>query len=593
MEVKDISNWRYRSQMEDLLFFASLIDEMTFDYTLDSFKASVHNSFSLMRECIETISDIENETIMQAALPPITEEIKDTIAKDPILNVVMSINGLDLIVNKIDANTKYDELKLVLEMFLADSIIQQYNDLVRKELRDLIKANSKSKTKIEKLSRMFVAQMKYLGYPNASIYKKNKEFFFGDASNIQNVNAIDTFFSLFDAAPQQYTVCLFGNHLYDYIKTALQSANIEIFSSYDLTKWSASFVGINRSLKPQDRYIITQVIALDEYHALLRAKDKLMHFTSLFSFYHHKDSFKFVRKEGIIKRDIDGICFKIPIPMSAMLVCKDRFPSRASKIYQNVISKINLEEYSLERFAKSIKLHDASLRSIHEENQFLNLFTSFEVLMPKAPNSGSSRINQISDTLIPYLCHIHFRRIIASFGQDLRLWNLPLYKSVLAQISEGNTEEEKLCALICLVKYDPQRTQIMTEATTNNFILLRYRLWKLNDKMGTIEHVKSTFFRFEERMRWHINRLYRTRNLIVHAGTHPVYLDMLLENIHSFYDIFMRELIIDITSRRTLKLEYSYLIRCQRYDQYTDYLRGLDNAVVIDESNFLKILGIQ
>lgn len=593
MEIKNISNWHYTSQMEALLFFASLIDEMTFDYTLDSFKASVHNSFSLMRECVETINDIENETIMPAALPPITEEIKDTILRDSILNEMMPSSGLDLLTKKIDANTKYDELKLVLEMFLADSVIQQYNNLLRVELTDLIKKNSNSKEKIEKLSRMFVAQMKFVGYPNASIYKKNKDFFFGKSTKIQDVNAIDTFFSLFDATPQQYSVCLFGNHLFEYLGTALQSVDIEIQHAFDLSAWSPSFVGINKSLKPKDCYIITQVKALDEYHALLRAKNKLTHFTSLFSFYHHKDIFNFVRKEAVIKREMDGACYKIPIPMSVMLVCKDKLPSKAVNVYRRAIKKINLEEYSFERFTKSIKLHDASLQSNHEENQFLNLFTSFEVLMPKAPNSGISRINQISDTMIPYLCHIHFRQIVISFGQDLRLWNKLLFESVIAQIKEGKTEEEKLSALICLDKYDPLRTQIMKDATTNNFFLLRYRLWKLNNKMGTIEHVKSTFFRFEERMRWHINRLYRTRNLIVHAGTHPVYLDMLLENIHSFYDIFMRELLTDITSRKMLKLEYSYLLRRQRYEQYTTYLKGLNNADVIDGSNFLKVLGMQ
>ena len=43
MIIKKINKWNYVSQMENLLFFANLIDEMTFNYTLDSFKASVHN----------------------------------------------------------------------------------------------------------------------------------------------------------------------------------------------------------------------------------------------------------------------------------------------------------------------------------------------------------------------------------------------------------------------------------------------------------------------------------------------------------------------------------------------------------------------
>ena len=94
-------------------------------------------------------------------------------------------------------------------------------------------------------------------------------------------------------------------------------------------------------------------------------------------------------------------------------------------------------------------------------------------------------------------------------------------------------------------------------------------------------------------MRWHVTRLYRTRNLIVHAGAHPKYLNMLLENIHSFYDTFMRELISDVSTQRMLKLEYSFLIRQQRYNKYLAYLDSLALTLTIDENNFLQVLGIK
>ena len=71
MQIKNISTWNFTPQMEGLLFFANIIDEMTFNYTLDSFKASVHNVFSLMRESIQTIDDIQDETIKNGSLPPI------------------------------------------------------------------------------------------------------------------------------------------------------------------------------------------------------------------------------------------------------------------------------------------------------------------------------------------------------------------------------------------------------------------------------------------------------------------------------------------------------------------------------------------
>lgn len=580
--------------MEGMLFFANIIDEMTFNYTLESFKASVHNAFSLIRECIETIDDIQNETIKKGALPPITEEIKDALFHDTILEKVMKANSLDLVSSKIDGNTRKDELKLVLEMFLAKPVVTQYNDLLKKELADLIKNHGNQKVKIEKLARLFVAQMKFMGYPNASIYMKNKAFFFGRTAAIQSINDIDGFFALFDFNRQKYTVCHFGNHLYSYLQTALQSANITITNAFNLTNWNASYAGIANFMPPnKGQYIIMEIEALDEYHALLRATDRLTHFTSLYSFYHHKERFNFIRDEGIVKRDSDGVCFNIKTPKSSMLVCEDERPNVAANYYQQAITQIFLDNNSFTRFTKSVRLHDASIRSSHSENQFLNLFSALEVLIPKDPGSGRERIIQIADTMIPYLCQIHFQKIAASFGQDLRLWNNALYVAIMAQVTDGNTEDEKLCALLSLGKYQPQRNQIMTDATAANYYLLRYRLWKLNDRMGSVQKIKSTFSRFEQRMRWHITRLYRTRNLIVHAGAHPFYLDMLLENMHSFFDTFMRGLIFDISTLRTFKLEYSYLLRNQRYLKYTTYLNSLGNNDVIDDTNYLEILGMK
>ena len=112
MRKKKITRWNYIPQMEDMLFFASILDEMTFNYTLDSFKASVHNIFSLIQECRETIIDIQEETIKKGALPPIIEEIKDEMEKDFIMKQVCKSNNLNLLIPKIDGKTDREELKV-------------------------------------------------------------------------------------------------------------------------------------------------------------------------------------------------------------------------------------------------------------------------------------------------------------------------------------------------------------------------------------------------------------------------------------------------------------------------------------------------
>lgn len=592
MRKKKITRWNYIPQMEDMLFFASILDEMTFNYTLDSFKASVHNIFSLIQECRETIIDIQEETIKKGALPPIIEEIKDEMEKDFIMKQVCKSNNLNLLIPKIDGKTDMEELKTILEMFLSANIVRQYNEVIKKSLSETIKSATNQKKKKEKLTRLFVSQMKFMGYPNASIYKKTKDFFFSLSTNIQSVNDVDSFLALFNFDLQEYKVCLFGNSLYDFIKNSIQNVGIDINDTFVPSQWDASFSNYD-NLQNQSKYVLVTIKGYDEYDAMARAIDKVGHFTSLYTFFHHKENFKYTDEYSLVRRDKDGSCFKVKMPMQRIVACKDEKPLKAAVIYDAYIHKIGMEKDSYFRYVKSIRLHDSALRSDHEENQFLNLFTAFEVLIPKAADSGKDRIVQIADILLPYLCHSHFLKIAGAFGQDFRLWKNKLYKSILAQISEGATEDEKMCALISLSKYQPLRDQIFNAATTDNHFLFRYRLYKLNERMGTVKNVKSTYKKFLERMIWHVTRLYRTRNLIVHAGTHPLYLDMLLENIHAFYDTFMRELLIDVTDKGMMKLEYSYILRQSLHNSYLSYLETLNNSTTIDENNYLQVLGVK
>lgn len=56
MRNKSLKGWNYTNDLECLLLFATLIDEMTFYYTYDSYKAPALNVISLLNEAEETLS---------------------------------------------------------------------------------------------------------------------------------------------------------------------------------------------------------------------------------------------------------------------------------------------------------------------------------------------------------------------------------------------------------------------------------------------------------------------------------------------------------------------------------------------------------
>lgn len=68
MRNKSLVGWNFTSKMEGIVVFANLIDEMTFNYTYDSYKAPALNIISLLDEAHETVLDIENGMIKEEGM---------------------------------------------------------------------------------------------------------------------------------------------------------------------------------------------------------------------------------------------------------------------------------------------------------------------------------------------------------------------------------------------------------------------------------------------------------------------------------------------------------------------------------------------
>ena len=122
--------------------------------------------------------------------------------------------------------------------------------------------------------------------------------------------------------------------------------------------------------------------------------------------------------------------------------------------------------------------------------------------------------------------------------------------------------------------------------TADHYQLLRHRMYRLHVMMEKPSEVMKHLKRHAEKLKWHIDRIYRTRNMIVHAGVSPQYLETLLENIHSYYDILITRLISDNINRGFTRLEYSYLMYGVEYKAYLERLgKLLSDGDALDENN--------
>ena len=51
---------------------------------------------------------------------------------------------------------------------------------------------------------------------------------------------------------------------------------------------------------------------------------------------------------------------------------------------------------------------------------------------------------------------------------------------------------------------------------------------------------------YAERITWHMYRLYRARNMIIHSGKRPTHIKDLGEHLHTYVDCLVKEVIISL-----------------------------------------------
>lgn len=585
MIKKNIDNWVINPKLDCLLFFAYLVDEMSFNYTIDSFKAPALNTHSLCVECLNTIVDIESLTISKGALSSIIEELKWSIENDLVIHKIINSKRLKQYCDRLKNERDIRFLKSLVEI-IYQSIRKDYFNNIKQALSELIIEN-REKAKIEQLTRTFLTELLNMGYSNEYIYFTSRDFFFAD-KKIENINALNEYFNQFSNELVKYKVLYLGSPLFKTLKAPSEALGFKVnktFTEYPNLPNISSYISRHKNNKVF--LFFEEIEANDPYSARKEALNTIEKASSLFAFFHHKTELTW-RMESIVWNE--NYCNLISKPINQILNCKDLRPAKASKELNDTINVFGLHHDSFRRVDKSIDFHETAITSQSIENQFVNLFTAFEILIPKEKESHKDRICQIADSLIPFLFLDYNSKLIKHLVKCISDWNYNYFRKLLRDISDGTNHFEKVCALISLTKYDALRSELLSKLHEENYVLLKNRVFKLNKIFSTTKELKNHIETHEIRVRWHIDRIYRTRNLIVHSGEIPSYTETLIENLHSYYDILIRDIFrMVINGREINTLEQAYIEKQISYLGYKELLeQNVKNEM--QESNFKELI---
>ena len=190
--------------------------------------------------------------------------------------------------------------------------------------------------------------------------------------------------------------------------------------------------------------------------------------------------------------------------------------------------------------------------------RFLNLWIGLETL--SRSNSRRDAIDQIEDLAPPLLTRRYAYRLLRNFlgdvmRADIDVSTLGLHETAL---------DARLRELLLLLQ-SPAGVKTMVSAF-HNVPLLQFRVLDYSALLGTGRAAAAALHDRRKRLSWHLRRMYRVRNRIVHNADVNAPLHLLNNHLQSYCRVAINELV-------------SLILRCDPPVSIDSILQGITDGM--------------
>ncbi len=541
MNKGNIDKWLDIESCQNLLFFAQVINELIFDFSISSFRVPTLNSHYLCLDAFSAIEGVKKSGAPERTLKPIVEELYKTLENDAVFDE--SNSPLKYFIKMYKGKAKkivqIDELNFEECCNIVETIYNkffdnnQYINLLKDKITLIVKKNNLlEQESLYKLTRSLITELINAGYDQRYIYDIMKHTFFNKKTTVKKVDKIDTFFNKFNMDNKEFSVMVIANK--------------------DILKMDKYFEGIKKVKQARPRtteekekeyltimdnqtfLIYDEIPAYDPYSAAEFAKMNLEMQVALYRLWNHYYNIDIKGFNCIVYDEKNYFTYVAP-NISPVLKAKtlsndeiiDKF-SDAQKLIENNGRDIRIS------FFRSISLHSICINTDSEENQLLDLWAIIEATLNINNQHGINRINQVCSYLVPILKSKYIFSLFNQLAEDINQYNNDLYLEIVKKSRDRFEECFEIFKFVVLDENQKEREQFL--ADLNDYPLLKSRINYYNIEFNTYGKLADYIDRHSKRVEWQLNRIYRNRNLIIHNGNKMPYINLLNENLHSYVD---------------------------------------------------------
>jgi hypothetical protein len=542
--------------LEAFVFFALSLDEKLYDLTDDSFKAAALNTYTRTLELQSIAHTNFLAGVSKDALKPFIEELEWSIARDPALTPdqrALCKAQLDNITLRAGESAQVSRAVAGLRLVLRDHF-----DSIQFAITEIISSDPKRKAELQELASSFVIQAEVEGFPRRHTYHIVQKLLITPLKYDKSVDtaaALTRFFDAFTPTARKFDCAFLADKAVSGYAEILQRFDLKCQDenpAWDgLNKQQRLFVG---SKSDKQTWLIAEQVearTAAEAHEEVAARFDAM--SSVIRFFEHKSTATLSRLS--LTKDLETkltyMSHEAPDPMHCW-VGNLKYSEADYVELSDAIHGGHLASDSAVRLARALRFHKAALLSNSAENQLIDLWAALEGLLP-IPKREGIRIEYFAESILPALTLTYPEKLFSSAYRDT-LKVARDSRTILTAMKCDGSEFARFVSLLLCDEFKADREVLLTLLKSDP--LLRNKLWRLAEAFKSRTATQTTLRTHRRKVKWHLYRIYFTRNSLMHSASSLPYLATLVENLHLYVDTLVRVISkVAHESREALSIE--------------------------------------
>lgn len=543
--------------------------------TVPSYGTRHLNAHSALREMDDLLDLVHDGIIHHLHLEPVREECVEQLRRDASTIAHFGKHRAQLLRNLDLLRSDKRSSQLRLKYQLSHGLPRMDESYLEWLLGDIYDALLRDDTAAsQSILSALATELLSMGWSRRALYESRNlliEAMGSETGWVDFVNVLTRGTATYDC------IFLVDNELREDEESALRKLELSVCGRAELLS-RPFYEGRGRDIPAARRYLVTAVEAHDPFAALELAEGRLssaLDTLELFRFggLSIGDNRIVVCADQNILRRVDGSQHKwMELPTSFMPVA---FDAIAQHMRAPALSSVDKS-----RYATALSYYRMGMQAMESTSRFINLWVALESFC-RTP-AFEKVIESVVCRIPELLATTHIYRLVRNYYEDCRRTGVIQLKEIVAvgsNVSSRHVVGQTVTALL-----DPCKQEALGEAT-DFYSLLRERTLQMVKLLSDPGSAAAAMRSHRKRLYWHIQRLYRIRNSIIHTGTTTTNLSTLTVHLQNYVVRTLTLTAADIASGKATGIDAALERAVDNHEATVDVLKGgqrIDKRLVLD-----------